>query len=98
MLWASRAGGSVTYTVVATISASATGTLSNTVTLTPPSGFTDTNPLTTGGGAVSATDTDTLSQGHLTITNTDNVSSVGPGSPDSYAIVVSNSGPSVAST
>jgi uncharacterized repeat protein (TIGR01451 family) len=55
------AGGSVTYTVVAVISSSATGTLSNTVTLTPPANFTNTNPLATAGGAVSATDRDTIS-------------------------------------
>jgi uncharacterized repeat protein (TIGR01451 family) len=54
------AGGTVTYTVVAVIKASATGTLSNTVTLTPPADFTNTNPLATDGGAVSATDGDTI--------------------------------------
>ncbi len=54
------AGGSVTYTVVATIGSSATGTLSNTVTLTPPANFTNTNPLATVGGAVSATDKDSI--------------------------------------
>ena len=90
------AGGSVTYTVVAAISGSASGTLSNTVTLTPPSGFTNTNPLATGGGAASATDSDALAQSHLAITNTDNVTSVGAGSPDSYTIVVTNTGPSSA--
>jgi uncharacterized repeat protein (TIGR01451 family) len=54
------AGGSITYTVVATLNPSATGTVSNTVTLTPPSGFTNTNPLAPAGGAVSATDRDTI--------------------------------------
>ena len=91
------AGGSITYTIVAAIGSTATGNLSNTVTLTPPSGFTNTNPLATGGGSVSATDSDSLAQAQLTITNTDNVSSVGAGSPDTYTIVVSNTGPSDAS-
>jgi uncharacterized repeat protein (TIGR01451 family) len=54
------AGGSITYTVAATISSSASGTLSNTVTLTPPVDFTNTNPLT-DDGSVNATDTDTIS-------------------------------------
>ena len=54
------AGGSVTYTVVATVSPSASGTLSNPVTLTPPSGFTNTNPLAKPSGAVSSTDKDTI--------------------------------------
>jgi uncharacterized repeat protein (TIGR01451 family) len=89
-------GGSVTYTVVATIKSSATGTLSNTVTVTPPSGFTNTNPLATAGGAVSATDSDTLAQANLTITDTDGVSSVGAGGSDTYTIVVTNTGPSIA--
>ena len=50
----------MTYTVVAVIKASATGTLSNTVTLTPPADFTNTNPLATAGGEISATDRDTI--------------------------------------
>ena len=53
------AGGSVTYTVVATLTPSASGTVSNPVSLYPPSGFTNTNPLASGG-AVSATDRDTV--------------------------------------
>lgn len=90
------AGASITYTVVANIKSSATGTMSNTVTITPPSGLFNTNPLEVGG-AVSATDTDVLAQANLKITDTDGVSSVGPGSSDTYTIVVSNSGPSSAS-
>jgi uncharacterized repeat protein (TIGR01451 family) len=91
-------GGSVTYTVTAVISSSATGTLSNTATLTPPASFTNTNPLATAGGAVSATDSDSVAQAHLTITNSDTVSSLAPGSNDLYTVVVSNSGPSDASS
>ncbi len=48
-------GGSVTYTVSATISASATGTLVNTATVTAPQGVTDPNTANN-----SATDTDNL--------------------------------------
>jgi uncharacterized repeat protein (TIGR01451 family) len=48
-------GGSVTYTAICTISIAATGTLSNTATVTEPSGVTDPTP-----GNNSATDTDTL--------------------------------------
>jgi uncharacterized repeat protein (TIGR01451 family) len=45
--------------------------------------------------AVSATDTDTLStQANLTITKTDGVSAIVAGNPDTYTIVVSNTGPS----
>ena len=49
------AGGSVIYTVMCTISASATGSLSNTASVAPPLGVTD---LTPGNNA--ATDTDAL--------------------------------------
>lgn len=49
------AGGTVTYTVNATISAAAMGTLANTATVAAPAGVTDPNP-----GNNSATDTDTL--------------------------------------
>jgi uncharacterized repeat protein (TIGR01451 family) len=49
------AGGSVTYTVSATIAPGATGSLSNTATVTPPAGVTDPTP-----GNNSATDIDTL--------------------------------------
>ena len=91
------AGGSITYTVEATISASASGTLSNTVTLTPPSGYTNTNPLATSGGAVSATDSDALVMADLTITDSDGQSSVGAGDSDTYTIVVTDTGPSGAS-
>jgi hypothetical protein len=57
------AGGSITYTVVAVLTPSATGTISNTATLTPPPEFTNTNPLATSWGAVSATDRDTVTSG-----------------------------------
>ncbi len=77
-------GGSVTYTVVATIKSSATGTLANTATATASDATT-----------VSATDSDSLSaHATLAITKTDGVTSVTPGTTDTYTIVVSNTGPS----
>jgi hypothetical protein len=54
------AGGSITYTVVAILAASASGTISNSVTLYAPSGFTNTNPLATTDGVVKATDRDAI--------------------------------------
>ena len=48
-------GGTVTYTAICSVSASATGTLSNTATIAAPSGTVDPTP-----GNNSATDTDTI--------------------------------------
>ncbi len=82
-------GGSVTYTASCLISPSATGTLSNTATVS--------------GGAVlessaannSATDTDTLgAQANLGITKTDGVTTAVPGGSVTYTITASNAGPS----
>ena len=80
---------SVTITLTGTIDPSATGSLTNTVTV---AGTADTNP-----GNNSATDVDTLTpQADLAITKTDGTASVAPGTPDTYTIVVSNNGPSTA--
>ena len=89
----------MTYTVQATIASSASGTLSNTATVTPPDGVTEIDPAN-----ASATDTDTLTpQAELEITKTDNLggSSVSnaigtavPGQGITYTIVVTNAGPS----
>lgn len=84
------AGGSVTYTVSATIAPGATGSLSNTATVS--SSVTDSNP-----GNNSATDTDTLTpQADLSITKTDGVTTAVPGGSVTYTITASNSGPSTA--
>ena len=84
------AGGSVTYTVSAAVSAAATGTLSNTATVAAPAGVTDPNP-----GNNSATDTDTIVQSaDLAITKTDGVTTVTAGGSVTYTITASNSGPS----
>ncbi len=83
-------GSSMTYTVLATISASATGTLSNTATVAVPAAFVERVPANN-----TATDSDTLTpQGDLSITKTDGKTTQIPGTSDTYTIVVSNSGPS----
>jgi len=83
-------GSTITYTVVANISASATGNLVNTATVAPPAGVIDTNP-----GNNSATDTDTLTAtADLSITKTDGVVAIAQGGSTTYVIVVANSGPS----
>jgi uncharacterized repeat protein (TIGR01451 family) len=87
------AGATVTFTFTVHVSPSATGTLDNTATVTPPQGVTDTNPANNR-----ATDTDTLApQADLAIIKTDGVTSVVPGTPNTYIIVVSNLGPSAVS-
>jgi uncharacterized repeat protein (TIGR01451 family) len=83
---------SVTFTFTTTINPSATGSISNTVTVSPPAGTTDPNP-----GNNSATDSDTLTpQADLSITKTDGVVSVVPGGGTTYNIMVTNNGPSTA--
>ncbi|WP_257385976.1 beta strand repeat-containing protein [Tahibacter caeni] len=84
------AGGSTTYTASCAVSASATGTLSNTATVAAPAGVTDPTP-----GNNSATDTDTLAaSADLSITKTDGVTSATPGGSVTYTITASNAGPS----
>ncbi len=81
---------SVTYTATCNIAANATGSLANTATVA--SGTTDPTP-----GNNSATDTDTLTaQFDLAITKTDGQTSINAGSPTTYTIAVTNSGPSTA--
>jgi uncharacterized repeat protein (TIGR01451 family) len=84
------AGGSTTYTASCAVSASATGTLSNTATVAAPAGVTDPTP-----GNNSATDTDTLqASADLSITKTDGVTTATPGGNLTYTITASNAGPS----
>jgi uncharacterized repeat protein (TIGR01451 family) len=81
-------GSSVTYTVPCDIDAEATGSLSNTASVS--SVVTDPNP-----GNESATDTTNLTaSADLSITKTDGRTAVTPGSSTTYTIVVSNAGPS----
>ncbi|MCE9525292.1 MAG: DUF11 domain-containing protein, partial [Planctomycetales bacterium] len=72
------------------INPAATGSLSNTATVTPPGTVTDPDLSNN-----SATDTDTLTAAaNLQITKTDNRAFVLAGSSDTYTIVVTNAGPS----
>ncbi|MEO8264284.1 MAG: hypothetical protein ABI706_02115 [Ilumatobacteraceae bacterium] len=85
------AGGTVTFVVSATIAASATGVLTNAASLAPPAGFTDSNIADN-----SATDVTNLAPAvDLSVTKSDGQAVAVPGTPTTYTIVVSNSGPSV---
>ena len=87
-----EAGESVTFLATCDIDPTATGTLSNTATVSAPAGVSD-----PGNVANSATDDDTLAlEGDLSITKTTNTSPVIPGNAIQYEIVVANSGPSTA--
>jgi uncharacterized repeat protein (TIGR01451 family) len=85
------AGGSITLTVQATVTAVG-GSVTNTATIAAPAGVVDPN-----GTNNSASDTDTVTPvADLSITKTDGVSSVNAGTTTTYTIVVSNAGPSAA--
>lgn len=87
-------GGSVTYTAVCNIAATATGALVNTATATVGGGVTDPTP-----GDNTATDSDTLTPtADVSITKTDGSLTATPGAPVTYTIVVANAGPSAAPT
>ncbi len=91
-------GATVVYTVTATVSPAATGTLSNTVVVVEANDTNTTNNT--------ATDSDTLTpQNNVSVTKTDNkggssitpsTGTVVPGTGIVYTITVSNSGPSTA--
>ena len=83
-------GASVTYSVTATVASAATGSFTNTVTVDAPIGTTDPDPSDN-----TADDTDDLTpEVDLAITKTDGATSVTPGTPTTYSIVVTNTGPS----
>ena len=87
------AGGTATYTLVATISPSVTGSLVNTATVGVPVGVTDPNP-----GNNSATDTDTLTpSADLSVVKTGPATLV-PGQNASWTLTATNGGPSTAVT
>jgi uncharacterized repeat protein (TIGR01451 family) len=80
----------VTYTGSATINSAASGSLSNTATVS--SATTDPNPANN-----SATDTDTLApQADLAVTKTVDADEVAPGGPIGWTVTVTNSGPGTA--
>lgn len=84
-------GGTITYTVTANVSNTATD-LSNTATITPPTGATDVD-LTNN----TATDLDTVTpMVDLAINKTTAATSVAPGGTVTYTITVTNNGPNAA--
>ncbi|HTR58442.1 MAG TPA: hypothetical protein VMM27_09715, partial [Casimicrobiaceae bacterium] len=83
-------GGSVTFTVTATVAGGATGSLTNTANIAAPSGVTDPNLSNN-----SASDTDTVTLvADLALAKTDGNASYTPGGAATYSITVANSGPS----
>jgi uncharacterized repeat protein (TIGR01451 family) len=85
-------GQSVSMTLSGTIDPNASGLLTNTVTVNPPAGTTDTNLANN-----SVTDTDTLgtpsATADLAVAITDGTTIVVPGAIDTYTITVTNNGP-----
>jgi LPXTG-site transpeptidase (sortase) family protein len=77
-------GGSITYTVTATVANTATGSLANIATVSPPGGVTE-NPADNS-------DTDTNDPASLTLTKTDGYTVVSPGTELTYTIVLTNNG------
>ena len=85
-------GSSITYKTTGTINPSASGSMSDTTTVSVPAGVTDPNAANN-----TATDTDTLvAQADLKVTITDGKSAAKAGAKDTYTITVSNPGPSTA--
>lgn len=80
------AAGTATYTVTGTVANGATGTLSNTASVAVPTWLTDATPANN-----SATDNDAINvRADLSITKTDGLANVNPGSAVTYTVVVSN--------
>ena len=83
-------GSKITYKAKGKVNPSATGTISNTASVTPPAGLNDPNP-----GNNTATDTDSITvKADLKVTVTDGKTAAVPGTKDTYTIVVTNVGPS----
>ena len=84
------AGGSATYTIIATVSPTAVTGLVNTATVAPPVGTIDPIPANN-----TATDTDTATPiCDLSILKTDGTTTYVPGRTTFYTVTVTNSGPS----
>ncbi|MGE0126744.1 MAG: DUF11 domain-containing protein [Blastocatellales bacterium] len=83
-------GGKATFTITATVSSTATGSLVNTASVMTPPSATDPTPNNN-----TATDTDPLqSSADLSITKTNGANTVTAGTQTTYTIVVTNNGPS----
>src|SRR5262249_28014784 len=81
-------GATITFRFVAAIDPTATGTLTNTATVTPP-----------GGTPTSGSDTDALTpQADLSVTKTDGKTEAVPGTPNTYTLTFTNNGPSTVSS
>lgn len=83
-------GGTITYTIPLSIPSGFTGNLVNTATVAAPAGVTDPTPANN-----SMTDTDTQnSEADLIISKSDGIATYTPGTTTNYTVVVSNAGPS----
>jgi uncharacterized repeat protein (TIGR01451 family) len=83
-------GSSITYKASGKLSASATGTVSDSASVTAPSGISDPNLSNN-----SATDTDNITiKADLKVTVSDGKTAATPGTTNTYTIVVTNAGPS----
>jgi LPXTG-site transpeptidase (sortase) family protein len=78
-------GGSILYTVTATVAANATGDLINTAIVSPPAGFADTNTSNN-----SSTDRDTLSTADVSITKDDGQVTYAASAVLTYTVTVVN--------
>jgi hypothetical protein len=85
-------GQSVSLTLTGTIP-NAPGLLINAVAVAPPAGTTDPNPANN-----IATDIDTIPAADLSVAVSDAMTTVVPGSSDTYTITVSNNGPDTVSS
>ena len=84
--------GKATFTASGDLSPSAVGLLINTANVNAPTGMSESNAVDN-----LAIDTDTLTPNiSLTLTKTDNKTSIAPGQATNYTIVVTNNGPSAA--
>jgi uncharacterized repeat protein (TIGR01451 family) len=83
-------GSKITYKAKGKVNPSATGTISNTASVTPPAEINDPNP-----GNNTATDMDSITvKADLKVTVTDGKTAAVPETKDTYTIVVTNVGPS----
>ncbi|MFF5199484.1 hypothetical protein ACFY3B_07715 [Micromonospora parva] len=85
------AGGTVTYTISGTVPSGTTGDLTNTATLTPPEGVSDPDCTPSCSSTVVTPATLTVD---LAVVKTANPSPYVPGASFSYAVTVTNGGPS----